>query len=453
MNAEELKDVMAHAGEAFAAGLAINEERRREQEEARIVAEVRSHALGEVSDFLTLERRTNRHKVVSSVGNYCSKARKDVLDKLKNDKRMPRSINYLERYNALLGMDNRTEVLRRLDQTITKAELIIGDAGEVDVDSALTEAAQTYANRVRLLDGIVICAAEEQVEDKTDEVPKSLLTTKVESDEELHKVIGNAFDRAFGPHTDAEDELLAKIAGRDERMERLKQQIVDATFFAEEGVKATMRIDAQSVEGNVLSLPEFPEFEGGTALSSELDVDELRELAAEVRKSFRTFKQVVQDNGLFAAFASEGSFGACSGWRFGFWWDDFLCDMSEYEGEIPGRSKVKGIATDVEEDEGGDSLAKSIERMRTFNKKRYWGMLDDDFDEHVEAFWYGFKKLMEGVNGLYRMNPATFNQYCNDIAEDTKQATLDVGAGYMDAHQAKEFVKEVDKRAKAWTSD
>ena len=453
MNTDELKDTMALAGEAFADGLATNEERRREQEEARIVAEARSYALGKVSDFLTLERRTNRHKVVSAVGTYCSKAREDVLDKLKNDKRMPRSINYLERYNALLGMDNRAEVLRRLDQTIAKAECIIDEVGEVDVDSALTEAAQIYADRVRQLDGIVVCAAEEQVADKTDAVPKSLLTTQVESDEELHKAIGNAFDKAFAPQTDAEDELLAKIAGRDERLEKLKQQVVDAAFFAEEEVKATMRVDAQSVAGNILSLPAFPEFEGGTVLSSELDVDELRELAAEVRKSFRTFRQVVQDNGLFAAFASEGTFGACSGWRFGFWWDDFLYDMSEYEGEIPGRSKVRDIATDVEEDEGGDSLAKSIERMRAFNKKRYWGMLDDEFDEHVEAFWYGFKKLMEGVNGLHRMNPSAFNQYCNDIAEDAQQATLDVGAGYMDAHQAAEFVKEVEKRAKAWKSD
>jgi hypothetical protein len=122
--------------------------------------------------------------------------------------------------------------------------------------------------------------------------------------------------------------------------------------------------------------------------------------------------------------------------------------MSEFEGEIPGRKKVKDIATDVEEDEGGDSLAKSVERMRDFNKKRYWGMLDDEFDEHVEAFWYGFKKLMEGVNGLYRLNPSAFNKYCNDIAEAAQEAAIEVGAGYMDTHQADEFVKEIDSRAK-----
>ena len=69
----------------------------------------------------------------------------------------------------------------------------------------------------------------------------------------------------------------------------------------------------------------------------------------------------------------------------------------------------------------------------------------DDFDAHVEAFWYGFKKLMEGVNGLYRLNPAAFNQYCNVLADGAKQAALDMGASSMDAHQVEEFCKEVER--------
>ncbi len=74
--------------------------------------------------------------------------------------------------------------------------------------------------------------------------------------------------------------------------------------------------------------------------------------------------------------------------------------------------------------------------------------LDDDFDGHIEAFWYGFKKLMENVNGLYRMNPSAFNQYCNDLAEDAKQATLEAGAASMDAHQVDEFCKAIEELEK-----
>ena len=448
MEPNELKEAMQRAGRAFADGLAENEDRRREEEDARLIAEMRSYALEQVKEILTSKRRITSERVVHKVGSYCSKARKDALDKLKNDKRMPRTINYLERYNALLGMDNRAEVLRRLDQTIEKAEVIIDEADEVDVDAALTDAAQIYAERVSLLDGIVVVAAEEEVEDETKSVSKTLLTAKDDSEDSLGKIVEDAFKQRFLTQTDEGERLLAIARSRNERMEELREEIVEATFAASEAVTHAMHADAESIAGNIYRLPEIPSFEGGVVLAAELDVDELRELAVEVRKSFGTFKQVVRDNGLFSAFASEGSFGACNGWRYGFWWDDFLYDMSEFEGEIPGRKKVKDIATDVEEDEGGDSLAKSVERMRDFNKKRYWGMLDDEFDEHVEAFWYGFKKLMEGVNGLYRMNPSAFNKYCNDIAEGAQEAAVEVGVGYMDTHQADEFVKEIDRRAK-----
>lgn len=44
------------------------------------------------------------------------------------------------------------------------------------------------------------------------------------------------------------------------------------------------------------------------------------------------------------------------------------------------------IPADMEEDEGGDTLEKSIDRMRQFNKQKYWGLLDVDFSQHIDAF-------------------------------------------------------------------
>lgn len=448
MDADDLKGAMVAAGKAFADGLAANEETKREKDMARAVAELRSDALRHVKERLGRERRVNRDRAVWTVANYCSKARADVLDELKNDKRMPRSINYLERYNALLGMDDRSEVLRRLDQTIAKAETILDEVNEIDVDAALSEAAAKYAEKVRKLDGITIVEAEEQVADETDMPPKSPITKKTESDEEFEKAIEDAFTEAFGGISDIEEQQAALVADQDARIEKLASQIEEAMLAAEKTAKAALRAGAESVTGNVLAIPERPAFGGSAVLAAELDVEQVQELAGEVRKSFKTFKEVVKDNGLFAAFASEGTFGACKGWRFGYWWDDFLFDLSEYEGEIPGRDPVCDIPSNIEEDKGGDTLEKSIERMREFNQKRYWGMLDDDFDGHIEAFWYGFKKLMESVNGLHRMNPSAFNQYCNDLAEDAKQATLEVGAASFDAHQVDEFCKEIKELEK-----
>ena len=345
-------------------------------------------------------------------------------------------------------MEDRSEVLRRLDQTIALAETILDETDGIDVDAALTEAAEAYTEKVQRLNGITVVAAEEQVADETALPLRTTIAAKAESDEEFERTIEDAFNEAFGAISEAEEEQAAIVADQDARAEQLASQLQEAMAAAEKATKEARRRAAESVAGNVLTLPERPAFDGSAVLAAELDVDQVRELCAEVRKSFRTFRQVVQDNGLFAAFASEGTFGACRGWRFGFWWDDFLYDMSEYEGEIPGRKSVQDIPCDIEEDEGGDTLARSIERMGEFNKRRYWGMLDDDFDGHIEAFWYGFKKLMENVNGLYRLNPSAFNEYCNELAEDAKQATLDVGAASMDAHQVNEFCKaigELDK--------
>lgn len=443
MDANDLKEAMAAAGKAFAEGLAAHEEAKCEKDMARAVAELRNDALRHVKEHFGRKRRFNQDWAVRTVANYCSKARANALDELKNDKRMPRSINYLERYNALLKMNERSEVLRRLDQTIAKAESILDGVDEIDVDAALSDAAAQYTEKIRKLDGITVVEAEEQVADETGMPPKSPITKKTESDEEFERAIEDAFMEAFGAVSDIEEQQAAVVTDQEARVEKFASQVEVAMLAAEETANAALRAEAESVAGNVLSIPERPAFDGSAVLVAELDVEQVRELAAEVRKSFKTFKEVVKDNGLFAAFASEGTFGACRGWRFGFWIDDFTHDLSEYEDDIPGRARVHDIPSDVKEDKGGDTLEKSIERMRGFNQKRYWGMLDDDFDEHIEAFWYGFRKLMENVNGLYRMNPSAFNQYCNDLAEDAKQATLEAGAASMDAHQVDEFCKAI----------
>ena len=92
------------------------------------------------------------------------------------------------------------------------------------------------------------------------------------------------------------------------------------------------------------------------------------ELVELVRVSFKTFSQVVRDNGLLAAFSEEGSYGSCSGYVIDAWWTDMIED--EYIGLKPGEGEYGDIATDVCEDKGGDSLERTIERMHAFNKER-----------------------------------------------------------------------------------
>jgi len=174
------------------------------------------------------------------------------------------------------------------------------------------------------------------------------------------------------------------------------------------------------------------------------DQAQLLELVELVRTSFKTFSQVVRDNGLFAAFSEEGSYGSCSGYVFDAWWNDDLED--EYIGLKPGEGKYGDIATDVCEDKGGDSLERTIERMRTFNKQRYWGMFDDDFSQHVNAFWYGFKKLMQNTNSLFKVDMQAFNTYLDAVRDQAKSAAS--FCSRMDHSQVSEFCNEIKKREK-----
>lgn len=167
------------------------------------------------------------------------------------------------------------------------------------------------------------------------------------------------------------------------------------------------------------------------------------ELVELVRVSFKTFSQVVRDNGLFAAFSEEGSYGSCSGYVIDAWWTDMIEDG--YIGLKPGEGEYGDIATDACEDKGGDSLERTIERMHAFNKERYWGMLDDDFSQHVNAFWYGFKKLMENTNALFKVDSQAFSAYLDAVRDQATSAAASL-CSRMDHSQVSEFCNEIKKR-------
>lgn len=137
-------------------------------------------------------------------------------------------------------------------------------------------------------------------------------------------------------------------------------------------------------------------------------------LLNEVRTSFDTFSRVVRDNGLLAAFSTDTTSGAC---RPEYWWIFFSSRTKEDDfGEIPYR---------VEECPDGDTLQQSIERMKGFNKQKYLDFFDDDITQHIDAFWYGFAKLMQNVNGLYHLDMSGFNEYCEGVVEAVTRSALD----------------------------
>ena len=42
-----------------------------------------------------------------------------------------------------------------------------------------------------------------------------------------------------------------------------------------------------------------------------------------------------------------------------------------------------------------------------------------------DAFWYGFVKLMQNVNGLYQLDMSGVNEYCEGVVEAVTRTALD----------------------------
>lgn len=454
MDAEEIAALTAGLGKAIVDGLSASEAAKVERVaaekkakadsgEAKRIAEKRSEALRRVVDSFEREQEGTRSAVMSAVERYCGKAKADVLEPLKKDPRMPRFINYLERYCVLAGMDDRVAVLERLGAMLDLADEILNAVVKVDVQGALDEAADEYMQKVMRLDGIQVGDVDRMPKggEPGEELPAHVAPTLPE----IVQVVEAVFVGALGDLSEVEIQKSGEVEAAKARERAIEEQIDAAVKAASAAAEAVMRSRAESVIGAVLAVRRPAGFGGEVTLKATKDPARVRELAVEVRKSFDTFERVVIDNGLFAAFASEGSYGACKGVSLDCWWDGFFYD--EYFGDEPGRKTYEEIPTGIEEDEGGDSLEKSLECLRECNERKYWGLLDEDFVQHVDAFWYGFKKLMENVNGLFELDSRAFDKYCSQISQAVQNSAGKLGE-CMDVSQMIAFCKEIDDRAK-----
>ncbi len=94
----------------------------------------------------------------------------------------------------------------------------------------------------------------------------------------------------------------------------------------------------------------IPEFTGAFEARSRIEAQKLAELLDEVRRAYKKYQSVVNDNGPFALYSNY---------------------------EFDGSQKVD----------------ECLEELREANAKPYDGLFDSDYSEHVDAFWQGFCKL------------------------------------------------------------
>lgn len=103
--------------------------------------------------------------------------------------------------------------------------------------------------------------------------------------------------------------------------------------------------------------------------------EQLQVLYHLVLKAYEKYRRCVEDNNMFAAFASTSSYGVLpSAWRR---WINGLGDSDDEEEEKKEEPAYREVLT----------------YMKEHNAQAYTGMLDEDFVPHVDAFWYGLERL------------------------------------------------------------
>ena len=104
--------------------------------------------------------------------------------------------------------------------------------------------------------------------------------------------------------------------------------------------------------------------------------DQLRYLYELVLVAYGKYKKCVADNNMFAAFASTSDYGVLvQPWR------KWLSRLSQDDTE------------DDEEQVKKPEFDEVVDYMKQQNAKKYFGLLDEDFVPHVDAFWHGLEML------------------------------------------------------------
>lgn len=109
--------------------------------------------------------------------------------------------------------------------------------------------------------------------------------------------------------------------------------------------------------------------------------EQLKTLYNLVMVAYAKYKKCVEDNNMFAAFGSTSNYGIMTDY-----WRRWLSRLSAEEDSEDTQEKEEPKYDEV------------VSYMKEQNAKRYFGMLDEDFVPHVDAFWYGLEMLCDFID-------------------------------------------------------
>mgnify|MGYP000776069555 CR=1 FL=1 len=410
-----------------------------------LVRKARSRELLGVLKGVEASEHAARESAVRAVDGYVRRVEGAALARARKQAGIVGPLRMERRYAAFLRMEEKAELLARLEQTLAfiEVKLRANTAAKVrtayDVAGALVLQGTARLSDVRVVDAVpldadLLCTQLEQMRCAADATDLAgMITATFES--ELS---------ATGPQ--GTDGFAGDVAG-DVALERELTNVRGAAQRARLAAQAYRAERAARIAGSMVEPVSLPE-PARVAIETACDAGELSELLAQVKKSFETYRRVVADGGLFCAFGTGSPHGICCGTSY-LDYDSRLDEdvlVGEYDGAT--RHTVRREVTipelvDEASAEGGDSLKVAVARMREFNGRRYDRVLDEDPARHVNAFWYGLKKLSQYCEAAVRVDERAWDCFIDKVqfAYDEPVGRL---AAQMDDKQVAAFVAAVD---------
>lgn len=386
-----------------------------------------------------------RESAVRAVDGYVRRVEGAALAHARKQAGIVGPLRMERRYAAFLRMEDKAELLARLEQTLAfiEVKLRANTADRVraayDAAGALVLQGAARLSNVHVvdaapLDADLLCTQLEQLRCAADTTDLAgMITATFES--ELS---------ATGPQ--GADGFASDVAG-DVALECELTNVRGAAQRARLAAQAYRAERAARVAGSTVELSGLPE-PACVACETACDAGLLSELFVQVKKAFETYRRVVADGGLFCAFGTGSPHGICQGSSY-FDYDSRLDEdvlVGEYDGAT--RHDVRREVTipelvDESSADGGDSLEVAVARMREFNGRRYDGVLDEDPVRHVNAFWYGLKKRSQYCEAAVRVDERAWDCFIDKVqfAYDEPVGCL---ATQMDDKQVAAFVAAVN---------
>lgn len=382
-----------------------------------LVRKARSRELLGVLRGVEAAEHAARDSAVRAVDGYVRRVEGAALAHARKQAGVVGPLRMERRYAAFLRMEDKAELLTRLEQTLAfiEVKLRANTAARVraayDAAGALVLQDTARLSDVRVaeavpLDADLLCTQLEQMRCAADATDLAgMITATFES--ELSATGSQGADGSAGD-----------VAG-DVALERELTNVRGAAQRARLAAQAYRAERAARVAGSTVEPVSLPE-SVCVACATACDAGELSELLAQVKKSFETYRCVVSDGGLFCAFGTGSPHGICCGTSY-LDYDSRLDEdvlVGEYDGATRHTVRREVAIPELVDEasaEGGDSLKVAVARMREFNGRRYDGVLDEDPARHVNAFWYGLKKLGQYCEAAVRVDERAWDCFIDKV--------------------------------------